>query len=80
MAGKIFEKIARDRLVLLVEDSTIISDDQHGFENKRSYLTNLFDFFQGVYENWNILINSYVIYIDFQKCLIRYHMNVSSKS
>ncbi len=52
VAGKILEKIMRDKLVNILEENNIISDAQHGFRNKHSCLTNLLDFFQGIYDNW----------------------------
>lgn len=67
VAGKIFEKIARDDLVRFLEDSNIISDAHHSFRNKRSYLTNLLDFFHDIYNNWNYRIPSGVIYPYFRK-------------
>ena len=67
VAGKILEKIIRDKVVTFLEDNSIISDSQHGFRNKRSCLTNLLDFFQGIYENWDNSIPSDIIYLDFQK-------------
>ena len=67
VAGKILEKIIRDKLVKFLEDENIISDAQHGFRNKRSCLTNLLDFFQGIYDNWDNNTPSDVIYLDFQK-------------
>ena len=67
VAGKILEKIIRDKLVKFLENNNIISDTQHGFRNKRSCLTNLLDFFQGIYKNWDAHIPSDVIYLDFQK-------------
>ncbi len=66
MAGKILEKIIRDKLVNFLEDY-IISDTLHGVRNKRSCLTNFIDFFQGIYVNWDNQFPSDVIYLDFQK-------------
>ncbi|MEJ1857794.1 reverse transcriptase family protein, partial [Escherichia coli] len=67
VAGKILEKILRDRLVRFLESNNIISDTQHGFRHKRSCLTNLLDFFHNIYRNWDEQIPSDVIYLDFQK-------------
>ncbi len=39
VAGKILEKIIRDKLVKFLEDNNITADSQHGFRNKRSFLT-----------------------------------------
>ena len=67
VAGKILEKIIRDKVVKYLEDNSILSNSQHGFRNRRSCLTNLLDFFQGVYEYWDNSIPSDIIYLDFQK-------------
>ena len=67
VAGKILEKIIRDKIVKFLEDNKIISEAQHGFRNKRSCLTNLLDFFRGIYDNWDDGTPSDIIYLDFQK-------------
>ena len=67
VAGKILEKIIRDRLVRFLENNQLIADTQHGFRNRRSCLTNLLDFFHNIYRNWDQQIPSDVIYLDFQK-------------
>ncbi len=45
VAGKILEKIIRNRFVKFLEDN--ITDAQHGFRNRRSCLNNLLEFFHG---------------------------------
>ncbi len=67
MTDKIFQKIIRDKLVNFLEENHIISDTQHSFRNKCSWLNNLLDFFQGIYDNWDNQVPSDVIYLDFQK-------------
>ena len=67
VTSKIIEKIIRDRLARFLESNNIISDNQHGFRNKRSCLTNLLDFFHNINMNWDKQIPSDVIYLDFQK-------------
>ncbi len=67
VAGRILEKIIRDKFVKFLEDNNIITDSQHGFRNNRSCLTNFLDFFHGIYENWDNGTPSDVIYLDFQK-------------
>ncbi len=41
VAGKILEKILRDKIVQFIAENNVVSDTQHGFRNKRSCLTNL---------------------------------------
>lgn len=56
-----------DKLVNFLEENNIISGTQHGFRNKLSCLTNLLDFFKGIYDNWENHVPNDVIYLDFQK-------------
>jgi ribonuclease P/MRP protein subunit RPP40 len=65
--GKILERIIRDRLVKFLEDNKLISEAQHGFRNRRSCLTNLLNFFQDIYKNWDDGLPSDILYLDFQK-------------
>ena len=65
--SKILEKIVRDKITLFLEKHNLITDNQHGFRNKRSCLTNLLDFFKNIHDNWDSKIPSDVIYLDFQK-------------
>ncbi len=65
MAGKILEKIIRDKLLNFLEENNIISDIARFFLNKQSCLTNQLDFFQGIYDNWNNQVTSDVIYLNF---------------
>lgn len=67
VAGKILQMIIRDKLVVFLEDKNIIADTLHGFRNKRSRLTNLLDFLQGIYKNWDDHLPSDVIYLDFEE-------------
>ena len=64
---KLFEKILRDKIVSFLDENNSILNSQHGFRNKRSCLTNLLDFFNVIYSNWDAKIPSDVIYLDFQK-------------
>lgn len=67
--GKILEKIVRDKVVKILEDSSIITNAQDGFRSRRSDLNNLLDLFHSIYENWINYIPGNVIYVDFQKAL-----------
>ena len=64
---KLLEKILRDKMVLFLESNKLITDNQHGFRSNRSCLTNLLDFFNDVYSNWDVRVPYDVIYLDFQK-------------
>ena len=45
----------------------MIDDSQHGFCNKRFYLTNLFDFYNDVFNINDETKVVAIIYLDFQK-------------
>jgi hypothetical protein len=64
---KLFEKIIRDKIVAFLEVNKLISENQHGFRSNRSCLTNLLDFFNDVYANWDVRVPYDIIYLDFQK-------------
>ncbi|MEG5283615.1 RNA-directed DNA polymerase, partial [Klebsiella pneumoniae] len=64
---KLFEKIIRDKVVAFLEANKLITENQHGFRSNRSCLTNLLDFFNDVYSNWDARVPYDVIYLDFQK-------------
>ena len=57
------EKIIRDKL----EENTLIKNTHNGFRNKRSCLTNLFDFYNDVFNINDEEKVEDVIYLDFQK-------------
>ncbi len=50
-----------------LEDNGLINSLQFAFRNKRSWLTNLFDFFNYVYNVYDDCRSVDVIYLDFQK-------------
>ena len=64
---KILEKILRDKIVSFLDNHNLILNSQHGFRNNRSCLTNLLEFFDDIYVNWDAKIPSDIIYLDFQK-------------
>ncbi len=72
VAGKLFEKIIKDKFIKFLEDNKIISDAKHGFRNKRSCLTNLLDFFRSIYEIWDNHVPNNVIFFDFQKAFDKF--------
>ena len=46
---KLMETIMCDKLVTFLEENIMINNFQHGFRNKHSYLTNLLDFYNDVF-------------------------------
>ena len=64
---KIFERIVKDRIVSFLDRHKLIMDTQHGFRNNRSCLTNLLEFYNHVFSNYDERIPSDVIYLDFKK-------------
>lgn len=64
---KIFEKIIRDKMTSFLENHNLILNTQHGFRNNRSCLTNLLEFYNHVFSNYDERIPSDIIYLDFQK-------------
>ena len=64
---KTFERIVRDRLVDHLESNNLLLNSQHGFRRRRSCLTNLIDFFEGVTNCFDQTKAVDIIYLDFQK-------------
>ena len=64
---KILEKIIRDRITLFLDTHNLILNTQHGFRNNRSCLTNLLEFYNYVFSNYDERIPSDIIYLDFKK-------------
>ena len=67
IVGKIMETIMRDKLVNFLEENSLIKNSQHGFCNKRSCVTNFFDFYNDVFNIFDESKAVDVIYLDFQK-------------
>lgn len=65
--SKILEKILREKITSFVEKHNLIFDTQHGFRNNRSCLTNLLEFFNYIFSNYDDKIPSDIIYLDLQK-------------
>ena len=61
------ETIIRDKLVTFLEENSMINSFQQGFSNKCSCLTNLFDFYNDVFNIYDDTNAIYMIYLDFQK-------------
>ena len=64
---KIFERIIKDKIVSFLDRHKLIIDTQHGFRNNRSCLTNLLEFYNYVFSNYDERIPSDIIYLDFKK-------------
>lgn len=64
---KTFERIVRDRIVDHLESNNLLLNSQHGFRRRRSCLTNLIEFFEGVTDCFDRTKAVDVIYLDFQK-------------
>ena len=67
MVGKLMEAIIHDKLVTFLKENIMISNSQHSFRNKRSYLTNLLDFYNDVFNIRKETKAVYIIYLDFRK-------------
>ena len=50
---KIFERILRDKITAFLDKYKLILDTQHGFRNNRSCLTNLLEFFNYIFSNYD---------------------------
>ena len=64
---KILERILRDKITSFLENHKLILDTQHGFRNNRSCLTNLLEFFNYIFANYDERAPSDIIYLDFRK-------------
>ena len=47
------KRIFRDKIVEFLEKNKLITENQHGFCNNKSCLTNLFDLFNDVSTSWD---------------------------
>ena len=63
------KQLVNGRLITHLEMNNLIGDSQHGFRNKRSFLTSLLDFFPQVIDTYDTDNNKAVdlVYLDFQK-------------
>ena len=50
---KTMERLVKGRVITHLEMNNLIGDSQHGFRNKRSYLTSLLDFFAQVIDTYD---------------------------
>lgn len=65
--SKVFERIIKARILNKVEDSKLLSDQQHGFRSHRSCQTALTVFSQYVFDNLEKKKKVLVTYVDFKK-------------
>ena len=64
---KIFEKVIVKYLSNYLENNNLFNDQQHGFRNKRSCLSQLLDHFHRIVESLNEGKDVDVVYLDFAK-------------
>ena len=64
---KILERIIKDKIISFLDRHKLILDSQHGFRNNRSCLTNLLEFYNYVFSNYDERVPSDIIYLDFKK-------------
>ena len=65
LPGKLLERIVHRQLSTYFED--ILNNNQHGFRNKKSTGTAIFDVLQELFQNWNTKSYSSCIFIDYSK-------------
>ena len=63
------ERLVKGRLITHLEMNILIGDSQHGFQNKRSCLRSLLDFYAQVIDTYDTDNTKAVdiLYLDFQK-------------
>ena len=76
LTKEMVEKITKDKITAFLDKFRLILNTQHGFRNNRSCLTNLLEFFNYIFSNYDERIPSDIIYLDFRRLSIQYHMNV----
>ena len=64
---KIFERVMRKRLVDHIENNNLLSNQQHGFRQKRNCLTQLIHHIEDILHTLENDANADVIYLDFSK-------------
>ena len=65
LPGKLLERVVHRQLSVYFEN--ILNSNQHGFRNKRSTGTAIFDVLQELFQNWNNKLHSSCIFIDYSK-------------
>ena len=65
---KILERIIREQLMKYLLDNNIIPSEQHGFMPKKSTMTNLIECMDSWTKNFDIGVQTDVLYLDYSKC------------
>ena len=74
------ETLIRDKLVKHLEQNNLLKNCQHGFQSKRSCLTNLLDFLHDIIKEYDESKHVGIIYLDFQKAFDKVpHQRLLSK-
>ena len=68
------DRSIKGKIITNLQRNNLIGDSHRGFRNKRSFLTNLFEFFSRVIDTYNTGNNKALglIYLDFQKAFDKY--------
>ncbi|KAF2346319.1 Reverse transcriptase domain [Trinorchestia longiramus] len=69
--SKTIERLLKVRITMHLNDQNLINDNQHGFREKRSCLTNLLDFFGEVNRINDRTKGIDLVYLDFQKAFVK---------
>ena len=64
---KLLERLVQDQLLTHVQDNNIISCDQHGFQQKCSYVSQLLECMNDWTQTYDLSESTDVIYLDFAK-------------
>ncbi len=75
VVGKMLESIIRDKIVSYLESYSLIRDSQHGFRYKRSCLSNLLSFYNGLFLAHDTTRSLDIVYLDFQKAFDKVPQN-----
>ena len=65
--GKVMEKVVREIMENHLTKHHLITQQQHGFERRKSCLTNLLETIDCISEAWNCGFSSVVVFMDFAK-------------
>ena len=77
LPGKLLERIVHQQLSSHFEQ--ILDENQHGFGNRRSTGTAIFDVLQEIFQNWNEKAYSSCIFIDYSKAFDTIDHNILLK-
>ncbi|CAM5134540.1 unnamed protein product [Natator depressus] len=78
--GKLVVTIVKDKIVRHIDEHNLLGNSQHGFCKRKSYLTNLLEFFEGVNKHVDKGDPLDTVYLDFQKAFDKVpHQRLLSK-